>query len=77
MIKIAIGALIGLIIGFITAILIFKTKNRSVGTLQIDRTNEFSSGPYLFLELKKDPQDFMYEKRATFDILLENLGSRK
>lgn len=68
--------LIGFIVGSILTIIFLKVKNSPVGIIQIDRTNEFGNGPYMFLELTTEPENLYNKKKATFKILLENLASR-
>ena len=65
----AVGFLIGI------AVVQFTRKPEIFGTLRVD--NSDSDGPYLFLELSKDP-NFIYKKKTvTFDVHCENYISRE
>ena len=60
---------IGVLIGCILKIIIFRT--RSVGSLRID-TSDPNDGPYLFLELSKDIGEIYRKKYVTFKVSLKN-----
>lgn len=70
---IALFAFIGGAIGEILMKLIFATK--PIGTLRIDTSD--SDGPYLFLELNKDINEFYEEDQVVLMVNTENFISQK
>lgn len=60
---------IGTLVGFIIAILVFKM--RSIGFLRID-TSDPDEGPYLFLELSKDVDVAYQRKYVTLRVNTKN-----
>lgn len=68
-----VSIVIGIAIGVIFTTLMKRKK--SVGFLRIDRSNP--DGPYLFLELKRDPHDLYNMNFVTLEVKLENFISQK
>ena len=64
---------IGIALGIIFTTLMKRKK--SVGFLRIDRSDP--DGPYLFLELKRDPRDLYGMNLVTLEVKLENFSSQK
>ena len=59
--------LIGILIGCIMTLIIFRT--RSVGVLRVDSSDP-DDGPYLFLELKSNPQTIVKKKYVVLKVLI-------
>lgn len=71
----AIGILVGFLIGLLMSRFIFKDK--PVGSLRVDQSDP-DSGPYLFLELDRDGADAIYKKRyVRLRVDLKNYISQK
>ena len=58
--SLAIGLLIGVMVGVLLSRFIFKEK--PVGSLRVDESDP-DSGPYLFLELSHEGVDAIYKKK--------------
>lgn len=58
--SLAIGLLIGVMVGVLLSRFIFKEK--PVGSLRVDESDP-DSGPYLFLELDRSGADAIYKQR--------------
>lgn len=71
----AIGMLVGFLIGLLIARFIFKDK--PVGSLRVDQSDP-DSEPYLFLELDYDGAEAIYKKRyVRLRVDLKNYISQK
>lgn len=55
---------IGIIIGIIIACIFFRPK--VMGTLRL--YNDENDGPFMFVELKEQPEEIMKKKRVIFDV---------
>lgn len=72
--EIILALIIGIVVGFISAALIFRKK--TAGTLRVDKSDP-DDNPYLFLELTKDI-DFVYRnKYVIFEVNTQNYIPRK
>lgn len=69
-----IAAVVGMILGIIIGLLL-KKRVRTVGTLQIDRSQR-SRGPFIFLELDEDI-DWYKHKEVKLRVLNQDLASRE
>jgi hypothetical protein len=65
---------LGLIIGLIAHGK--SSSDEPVGSLRID-TSDPDEGPYLFLELKNDPEEVMNKKYITLKVDIKNYISQK
>lgn len=65
---------IGMIVGCVLTRFIFC--KRSIGTLRID-TSDPNDGPYLFMELTKSMESFMYRKWVVLKLSLESYLPRE
>ena len=63
--EIAVGILIGLLIGVVLS------HRRPLGNLRVDRSDP-TSEPYLFLELDTDVRTIMRKRRVVFKVRVEN-----
>ena len=66
--------IIGMILGIILS-LVMQKRVRTVGTLQIDRSQR-SRGPFIFLELDEDIDWYKY-KEVKLRVLNQDLASRE
>lgn len=66
--------LTGVLIGAIATLIIFRT--RSVGVLRVDSSDP-EDGPYLFLELKSNPQTIIKKKYVTLKVNPNSYISQK
>lgn len=69
-----IAALVGMILGIVLGLLL-KKRVRTVGTLQIDRSQR-SRGPFIFLELDEDVDWYKY-KEVKLRVLNQDLATRE
>lgn len=72
-IVIAIECIVSAVIGFIMGI---KYHHKPVGTLRVDQSDP-DGGPYLFLEISKDPTKLPNQKYITLKVNVENYISHK
>lgn len=71
---IAIGFILGLIIGYIAAKFVYYKE--PIGDLRIDESDP-DDGPYLFLELNSRPNTFKHLKQVTLNVKAKNYISQK
>lgn len=72
-ILIAIECIVCAVIGFVIGI---KSHHKPVGTLRVDQSDP-DGGPYLFLEIPKDPTKLPNQKYITLKVNIENYISQK
>lgn len=69
-----VSALIGEMAGYIIAWRIFRSK--AIGSLRVDNSDP-DSGPYLFLEIEKNPELLYRKKYVTFKVDLQDFISHE
>lgn len=69
-----ISLLVGFLVGFLIGVSVMRDK--PVGDLRIDRSDP-DDGPYLFLELKDDPNIISKKKQVVLHIKNESFVSQK
>ena len=72
--EVLIGIAIGLLLGACAIMLIFNCK--SLGLLRVDQSDP-SEPPYLFLELKTNPEVIKGKKYVTLKVKIENFISHE